>query len=67
MKRYFLYLKKGLIWSMLTVALIPFIHYLFVNSWYDWSWFALAIPIFILLGGPLYVAAVEKINTAKKH
>ena len=60
MKKYFLYLKKGLKWSMPTVVLIPFIHYLFVNSWYDWIWFAFAIPIFILLGGPLYVAARER-------
>lgn len=61
MKKYFLYLKKGLKWSMPTVVLIPFIHYLFVNSWYDWIWFAFAIPIFILLGGPLYVVARERL------
>ena len=60
MKKYFLYLKKDLKCSISAVALIPFRHYLFVNSWYDWSWFALAIPIFILLGGPLYVAARER-------
>ncbi|UTD13124.1 hypothetical protein HO345_09080 [Treponema denticola] len=61
MKKYFLYLKKSLKWSIPTLVLIPFIHYLFVNSWYDWIWFAFAIPIFILLGGPLYVVARERL------
>ena len=61
MKKYFLYLKKNLKWSIPTLVLIPFIHYLFVNSWYDWIWFAFAIPIFILLGGPLYVVARERL------
>ena len=65
MKKYFLYVKKGLLWSLSFIIILSLIHYLRVRKLYEYDWYLLAIPIALLIGGPLYAFAVEKINNKK--
>ena len=65
MKKYFLYVKKGLLWSLSFIIILSLIHYLRVQKFYGYDWYLLAIPIVLLIGGPLYAFAVEKINNKK--
>ena len=62
---YFLYVKKGLLWSLSFIIILSLIHYLRVQKFYGYDWYLLAIPIVLLIGGPLYAFAVEKINNKK--
>ena len=54
MKKYFLYVKKGLLWSLSFIIILSLIHYLRVQKFYGYDWYLLAIPIVLLIGGPLY-------------
>ena len=65
MKKYFLYVKKGLLWSLSFIIILSLIHYLRVQKLYGYDWYLLAIPIVLLIGGPLYAFTVEKINNKK--
>lgn len=62
MKKYFLYVRQSIRWSILFIVIVNIIHYLHARKFYEYDWYFIAIPVDLLLAGPLYAVAIKKFN-----
>lgn len=49
-------------WSILFIVIVNIIHYLHARKFYEYDWYFIAIPVALLLAGPLYAVAIKKFN-----